>query len=285
MSTLFAEREPVIDAHRRAEKIFLDANRRTEEFLATLGHEMRNPLNAISSALQVWPLARHDSMQMEELRDVIQRQVRQLTHLSDDLLDVARIAEGRLELHREQVGLRRLIDEACEEVRPLINRWVHKLTVSMPAEPIVVSGDPSRLLQVFANLIQNAAKFTERNGNLCVIVESQGRMAVVRVSDNGPGIDEQHLPKIFEAFAQVDNSRSPTNDGLGIGLRLVKTIVELHGGTVVARSDGLGRGSEFTVQLPMMDAVACQPPATTRPTADRDAGSFHFEALDTGTFA
>jgi signal transduction histidine kinase len=240
----------------------------TEEFLATLGHEMRNPLSALSTALLVWPRVQDDPLQMEEVRNIMQRQVRQLTRLSDDLLDVARIAQGRLELRREQVGLRQLIDDACEEVRPFIDDRGHALTVSMPAEPMVVYGDPSRLLQVFANLIQNAAKFTNPNGLLCVTVEPREGMAVVRIRDNGPGIEEHLLPGIFEGFRQVGGTRCPANDGIGIGLRLVKTIVELHGGAVVARSAGLGRGSEFAVQLPVTNhAPRSKPLAAEQPAA------------------
>ncbi|HUG93420.1 MAG TPA: HAMP domain-containing sensor histidine kinase [Planctomycetaceae bacterium] len=274
MTSFLGEYDPAVDALERAEALFLDARRRTEEFLATLGHEMRSPLSALSTALQVWSMAKEDPAQMEELRSIMERQVRQLVHLSDDLLDVARIAQGRLELHREPVGLEELIEAACEQVRPFIDGRGHALTVRMPAEPLVVYGDPSRLLQVFANLIQNAAKFTNRNGSLCVTVEPQDGMAVVRVRDNGPGIEEHMLPSIFEPFTQVAETRGLENDGVGIGLRLVKTIVELHGGAVVARSEGLGCGSEFTVQLPVTkDAPGNQQPATEQPAATRHEGN------------
>ena len=274
MTVPVAECEPAVDDLQRAQKQFLDANRRTDEFLATLGHEMRNPLSALSNALQVWPDALHDPAQMEALRHIMLRQVRQLTRLSDDLLDVARIAHGKLELRREYVELRQLIDGACEEVRPFIDDCGHALTVNVPTEPLVVFGDPSRLLQVFANLIQNAAKFTGRNGSLCITAEPRERMAVVRVRDNGPGIDERLLPAIFEAFTQADGARTSANDGLGIGLRLVKTIVELHGGSVAVWSQGLGRGSEFTVQLPVLnDAMHGKHPAQQQPAAGDDGHS------------
>jgi signal transduction histidine kinase len=261
MTTLPARCDPAADARQRAENLLLDARRRTDEFLATLGHEMRNPLSALSNALQVWPT--HDPALMEELRGIMLRQVRQLTHLSDDLLDVARIAQGKLELRREQIGLRELIEGACEEVRPFIERCGHALTIKLPHEPITIHGDPSRLLQVFANLIQNAAKFTGRNGRLTVTVEAHQGMAVVRVRDDGPGIELDLLPLLFEVVPPVDKPRAPVNDGLGIGLRLVKTIVELHGGAVAAHSEGLGKGSEFTVQLPAsVGAPPGQLPAT-----------------------
>jgi CheY-like chemotaxis protein len=265
MTTPHAECEPAVNDPPPAEQMFLDVNRRTDEFLATLGHEMRNPLSALSTALQVWRGAKHNPVQMEELRNIMERQVHQLTRLSDNLLDVARIAQGKLELRREHVGLKQLIEDACEEVRPLIDHCGHVLTVSLPAEPLVVYGDASRLLQVFANLIQNAAKFTGRNGSLCVTVEPREGMAAVRVRDNGPGIEEYMLSAIFDGSRQVNRTRTPGNDGLGIGLRLVKTIVELHGGAVAARSEGLGRGSEFTVLLPVINDA--EQPATEQPAA------------------
>jgi signal transduction histidine kinase len=252
MTTLPADGESVVDTLRQAEQRFLDGNRRTDEFLATLGHEMRNPLSALSGALDVWTMREPAPMPMQEMREVMRRQVQQLVRLSGDLLDVARIAQGKFELEQEPVRLRQVIDGACEEVRPLIDDYGHSLNVHVPAEPIMVYGDASRLVQVFANLIQNAAKYTNRKGSLGVVVEPREGMVMVRVSDNGRGIEERMLPLIFEAFTQVGESRS-TNDGLGIGLRLVKTIVELHGGSVAAHSEGLGRGSEFTVHLPVMN--------------------------------
>jgi CheY-like chemotaxis protein/two-component sensor histidine kinase len=247
MTTLLAECESVVETPQRA------ANRRIEKVLATLGHEIRNPLSALSHALEIWPSVQNDQTEMAELRSLMQRQVRQLIRLSDDLMDGSRIAQGEFILRREHVLLRQLIDDACEQVRPFVDRCGHALTVTVPDEPIAVYGDPSRLLQVFANLIQNAAKFTGRNGRLCVTVERLDGMAVVQVCDNGPGIEEHMLSEIFEAFAQVKGTHGPENDGLGIGLRLVKTIVELHGGSIAARSAGLGQGSEFTVLLPLSD--------------------------------
>jgi CheY-like chemotaxis protein len=257
MTTLPTECKSVVETPQRA------ANHRVDEVLATLGHEIRNPLSALSHALEIWPSVQSDQTQMEELRSLMQRQVRQLTRLSDDLMDGARSARGELHLRRERVPLRELIDGVCEEMRPFIDRCGHALTVSLASEPVAVYGDPPRLVQVFANLIQNAAKFTSRNGSLRVSVELQDGMAVVQVCDNGPGIEEHMLSQIFEAFAQVNGTRGPANDGLGIGLRLVKTIVELHGGSIAARSAGLGHGSEFTVLLPLLnDAGHGHRPAT-----------------------
>lgn len=256
MTTLSSQFELTSDNFQQAEKRFLEAMRRMDDFLATLGHEMRNPLSALSNALEVWPSAKHDPELMEELRGIMQRQLRQLTRLSDDLLDVARIAQGKLELHREHVEVRQLMDAACEEIQPFIDCLDHTLSAEMPAEPVVIYGDTSRLLQVFANLIQNAAKFTPRNGSLCVTVESQNGVAVARVRDNGRGIEPHRLPAIFDRASPMNEPHASHNEGLGIGLQLVKAIVELHGGDVTARSKGLGHGSEFIVRLPLADIAA-----------------------------
>lgn len=246
------EREPGVGTRQQREELDPEEQHRTEDFLATLGHEMRNPLSAIQFVLALWPSAKDDPAKLEELYHILQRQLRQLKRLSDDLLDFAGIAHGKLSLHREQTDLRELINGALEQVRPLIERRGHALSVQSPAEPVVVYGDPSRLLQVFANLIQNAAKFMTPHGSLRITVESEDGMALVWVRDNGPGIEAHMLQSIFEAFTQVDSAPTSANDGMGIGLRHVKSIVELHGGAVTAHSDGLGRGSEFTVRLPSL---------------------------------
>lgn len=248
-----------------------DVNHRIEDVLATLGHELRNPLCALSHVLEIWPSAKQDPVQMEQLRSIMQRQVRQLTCLSEDLLDSAGSMQGKFTLRREHVPLGQLIDGACEEVRPFINRCGHALTVQLPTEPIAVYGDPSRLLQVFANLLQNAAKFTNQNGSLCVAVESQDGMAAVRVRDNGPGIEEHRLPAIFDPMTPVNGEHRPANAGLGIGLRLVRTFVELHGGSVAVHSAGPGQGSEFTVLLPLSDdAAPVRQPAPRQPVVGPD---------------
>jgi signal transduction histidine kinase len=252
MTGLSVECEPAANTDQECGVWNGEEQNRTEDFLATLGHEMRNPLSAIQFALALWPSAKDDPSKLEELYHILQRQLRQLKRLSDDLLDVAGIAHGKLSLRREEIGLAELINGAIEQIRPLIERREHALSVQLPAEPVVVYGDPSRLLQVFANLIQNAAKFMAPHGSLRINVESQNGVALVRVRDNGPGIEAHMLQPIFEAFTQVDSASTSTNDGMGIGLRHVKSIVELHGGAVTAHSDGLGRGSEFTVRLPSL---------------------------------
>lgn len=255
MTVLIAECETVVDAYQPDDSP-LAAQHHHDEFLATLGHEMRNPLSALSYALQVWGWAKSDPEQMEEIRQVIEREVGQLTRLSEDLLDAARIVQGKLAFRREPIDLRQILDHACQEIRPFINRRGHSLSMEIPNDKIPVFGDGSRLLQAFANLIQNAAKFTASRGSLHVAVELQAGNALVRIRDNGQGIEEQMLSRIFEAFTQVGGAHSLATDGLGIGLRLVKTIVEIHGGTIAVRSQGLGCGSEFFVQLPLMSEAA-----------------------------
>ncbi|MDZ4782128.1 MAG: HAMP domain-containing sensor histidine kinase [Planctomycetia bacterium] len=256
MSTIYAQNGNATHSQQPTDAHVNDAQHRTHKILAVLGHEMRNPLSALSNALQLWPNAIHDPALMEELHGIILRQVQQLTSLSDDLLDVVRITEGKFELHLKQVDLQELIGHACEEVRPFVDRCGHTLQVDMPQKPTVLYGDSSRLLQVFSNLIQNAAKFTDQGGLLNVTVGSHGNAAIVRVRDNGRGLEARVLETIFEPFAQIDIANGATNCGLGLGLPLVKTIVERHGGDVSAHSAGLGLGSEFTVRLPLFNRNA-----------------------------
>ena len=236
-----------------------------EEFFATLGHEMRNPLSALSYAIEVWPGCEADPIRLGKLRLTMRRQVSQLIRLSDELQDVARIAQGKLQLRREHVSLTRSIEEACEQIRPFIDRCGHAMTVRFPSEPVWVDGDRSRLIQVFANLIQNAAKYTDGNGSLSVTVESQGETAVVRVCDNGQGIEPRLLPSIFDRFVQDSQTIGIDRGGLGLGLTLVKTIVELHGGTVAAESAGSGQGSEFAVHLPRLNDSPHNPQTAAPP--------------------
>lgn len=231
----------------------MDERNHTEEFLALLGHEMRNSISALRHSLDVWSM--RNPRMMDDLRHSMERQVRQLTRLSDDLLDTARIARGELKLRCECISLQEVIEEACEEVWPFINNHRHTLSVNVPDAPITVFGDSARLIQVFANLLQNAAKFTDRNGCLCIAVELQSTRVAVRVSDNGCGIDQRALATVFETGALVNVTQMPVNDGLGIGLKLVKAIVESHGGSVFAQSDGLGYGSEFTVFLQLWNGT------------------------------
>jgi len=235
-----------------SEQALKDADVRKTQFLATLAHELRNPLSPISNALQLWPHVSHDAAEMEHLRTVIERQVQQLIWLIDDLMDLSRISCGKVSLRRQPIGLGSVIAGAVETAQPNLDACCHQLTVTIADEPIYVNGDEARLTQVFANILNNAAKFTVRNGVVSLLARMQGDQAIVRIQDNGPGIPASMLTEIFAAFRQIDASLSRDQGGLGIGLWLAKQIVELHGGTIAACSDGAGKGSEFVVTLPAM---------------------------------
>lgn len=230
-----------------------EADRRKDEFLATLAHELRNPLAPVRAAVGFLHQQGLDNSQFEWARDVIDRQTRAMTRLVNDLMDVSRINQGKVELKRELVDLANVVQGAIETSRPLIESMAHELTVTLPPNPhsVVVDADPTRLEQVFLNLLNNAAKYTERGGRIHLRAEVQGSDVVVSVTDTGIGIAAHKLPTIFEMFSQVEGALFRSQGGLGIGLCLVKRLVELHGGSVEARSDGLGKGCEFLVRLPI----------------------------------
>ena len=227
-----------------------EADHRKDEFLAVLAHELRNPLAPISNALQLWPYVENDRSELENLRIMMDRQLHMMIRLIDDLLDVSRITRGKIQLHKQRVDLAMVVSGAVDAVKPLIDASGHRLTLTLPEQPLDVEGDVARLNQVFGNILNNAAKFTGRSGVIWVTVEQVDGLAVVRIRDNGPGIPKQMLDEIFELFRQVDGTLSRSHSGLGIGLTLVKRLVEEHGGTVEAHSDGPGKGSEFVVTLP-----------------------------------
>jgi PAS domain S-box-containing protein len=241
-----------------------EADRRKDEFLATLAHELRNPLAPIRNGLQVLRLAHGNPRAEEKARGLIERQVQQMVRLIDDLLDLSRISRGKVELRRERIDLAAAVQSAVETSRPLIEQAGHELTLSLPSEPVFVDADVTRLAQVFANLLNNAAKYTEGGGDIRLSVEPHEKDVLVRVRDNGVGIPASMLPRIFEMFTQVDRSLERTQGGLGIGLSIVKRLVEMHGGTVEAHSEGRGRGSELVVRLPVL-APSVQEP---RPRGD-----------------
>lgn len=228
-----------------------EADRRKDEFLATLAHELRNPLAAIRNALQILRLAADNKAAVEQARPVMERQVQQMVRLIDDLLDVSRIALQKLQLRKERVELAQVVRHAVESAHLRIETAGHELTVALPNEPIPVNADEARLTQVFSNLLDNAAKYTERGGRIDLTIQREGSEAIVRVRDTGIGIAAAHLPHIFEMFAQLDPLLERAQGGLGIGLTLVKRLVEMHGGTVEARSEGRNQGSEFSVRLPV----------------------------------
>jgi PAS domain S-box-containing protein len=236
-----------------AENALIEANRRKDEFLATLAHELRNPLAPIRNAVELLRIKDSPDPELREPREIIERQVRQLTRLVDDLLDVSRITSGRIRLQRERVGLAAVLTDAVESSRPFIEASAHELTVSLPPDPLYVDGDAVRLVQVFSNLLTNAAKYTEKGGHIRLTVERKNGEAVVSVVDTGIGIDAAHLPHVFEMFSQVAPALERSQDGLGIGLSLVRGLVTLHDGSVESHSDGLGMGSEFVVRLPVSE--------------------------------
>jgi PAS domain S-box-containing protein len=246
-----------------------EAGLRKDDFLAMLAHELRNPLAPIRSAVTVLQLKGSRAPDAQWSRDVIERQVQHLTRLVDDLLDISRITQDKLELRKSRIELTDVIAAAVESSRPLIEQCGHELTVSLPPERIDVDGDAVRLSQVFQNLLNNAAKYTERGGRIWLTAARQGDGVVVRVKDTGVGIPPDTLPRVFEMFYQADRSLERGQSGLGVGLALVRRLVEGHGGRVEARSEGAGKGSEFIVHLP----AAAMPVAEPAPQTANDEKS------------
>jgi PAS domain S-box-containing protein len=251
-----------IDDRKRAEDALRDADRRKDEFLAMLAHELRNPLAPIRNAVTIMALDEHDREALQWSREVIDRQVQHLSSLVDDLLDVSRITQGKITLTKAPLAVRTFLFAALETSRPLIDARKHRLDVFLPEEVFRVEGDPNRLAQVISNLLNNAAKYTPDGGRIRVSVDRDGDEAVIRVEDDGEGISGEMLPRVFDLFSQASQSIDRSDGGLGIGLTLVKRLVEMHGGTVEAHSDGPGHGSEFTVRLPLLRTEA---PAPTPP--------------------
>jgi len=231
-----------------------ESDRRKTEFLATLAHELRNPLAPLNNALQLWPHAENNREQMEQLRGTMDRQVRQLIRLIDDLMDVSRISQGKIQLRKQIISIDTLLQGALESIKPLIESLGHHVTLATADVALCVNGDVARLTQVFGNLLHNAAKYSGRSGTIWISALRRGQEAVVSIRDNGPGIPKHMLSEIFEMFRQVDATLDRSHGGLGIGLTLVKRIVEAHGGTVEARSEGPGAGTEFIVTLPAISA-------------------------------
>jgi len=229
-----------------------DADRRKDEFLATLAHELRNPLAPIRNSLQILKMPRLDAATVERSREMMERQVHQLVRMVDDLLDVSRVMRGKIELRKERVELATVVARAVETAQPLIEAQGHELTVHLPPDSLALDADPVRLAQVIGNLLTNAAKYTEANGRIRLTGQREGGEAVLRLRDTGIGISPDMLPHIFELFVQVDQSSTKAQGGLGIGLTLVKNLVEMHKGTVQAHSAGLGKGCEFVVRLPLL---------------------------------
>ena len=246
-----------------AQDALREADRRKDEFLATLSHELRNPLAPIRNAVEYLKARGPLDAESQWSRDVIERQVEHMARLLDDLLDVSRITRNRLELRRQPTSLRPIVQRSLETSRPLIEAAHHHLTVTMPAPDLWIEADPLRMAQVISNLLNNAARYTEPGGHIALEVGREGSDIVIAVKDDGIGIAPAHLAHVFEMFAQAAPALHRSQGGLGIGLSLVRGIVEGHGGRVEARSDGLGRGSEFLVRLP----AAVAPPLTSATAA------------------
>jgi two-component system, chemotaxis family, CheB/CheR fusion protein len=241
-----------ITARKQAEEELSQSDRRKSEFLAMLAHELRNPLAPIRNALAILRLADGKDEAIESASEMMERQVGQMVRMVDDLLDVSRISRGKIALRTGRVELASTVHHAVEAARGMYESMDQELTVSVPPEPIYVEADPTRLAQVVGNLLTNACKFTDKAGHISLSVAREADQAIIRVRDSGIGMAAEQLPSIFDMFTQIDTSLERSVSGLGIGLTLVKNIVELHGGSVEVRSAGAGQGSEFVVRLPIM---------------------------------
>ena len=230
---------------------FTDHDRRKDEFIAMLGHELRNPLAPIANALQILRLQEHESQSGRQAREIIERQLTQLQLLVRDMLDLSRMATGKLNLRRERTAVRTFVEQAVETVRPMLDQRRHHLTLGLPPEPLFLLGDSARLEQLLVNLLTNAVKYTNNGGDIRLTVQQEGDTVVMRVCDTGVGIAPDLLPHIFDLFKQAEGSLHRSEGGLGIGLSLVRRLAELHGGMVEATSV-VGEGSEFVVRLPIL---------------------------------
>ncbi|MGH8299331.1 MAG: response regulator [Steroidobacteraceae bacterium] len=245
-----------------------EADRHKDEFLAMLAHELRNPLAPIHNAVELMRLKPLGDPQLHWARDVIARQLMSLTRLVDDLLDVSRITRGKINLTRQVVDLEGLISRAVETVHPLLDEHGHQLTLELPEPGVRVFGDPTRLTQAIANVLGNAAKYTDKGGQISVAAAVCGAYIEIRIRDNGIGIRPDLLPHVFELFTQLDRDEGRTQGGLGIGLALVQRLVQMHGGEVTALSEGLGKGAEFAIRLPLIRDEPKSAAARPGPTAD-----------------
>jgi PAS domain S-box-containing protein len=229
-----------------------EANRRQFQFLATLAHELRNPLAPILTGLELIRKSVEHPLVVEEARGMMERQTRHMVRLIDDLLDLSRITQGKLNLRRSRVELGPIVRDAVESIQPFIDNARHRLDVRMPAQPLFLNADPNRLAQVIANVLSNAAKYTPNGGRIALAVEAEGPEAVIRVKDNGIGIPRDMQHRVFEMFVQIERSNESGYTGLGIGLTLVRQIVQMHGGSIEVASEGENRGTEFTVRMPLL---------------------------------
>ncbi|MBI2231940.1 MAG: response regulator [Deltaproteobacteria bacterium] len=261
-------------ALRQSEEALREADKRKDEFLATLAHELRNPLALMRNVVNLIQIPGSSEGELRWGRDILDRQVNYLTRLTDDLFDVSRITRQKLELQKERVDLREIVNAAVESSRPAIDEREHELVVTLPKQAIYVEADRVRFAQVLMNLLTNAAKYTPKPGEISLSVEPAGGLVVVRVKDTGVGLSAESLAHVFDMFYQVDRSYSRSDGGLGLGLTLVRQLVEMHGGTIEARSAGINQGSEFIVRLPILrEAYPPQPFASPREAAKPPAAT------------
>jgi signal transduction histidine kinase len=265
-----SELQASVDKQRELADRLREADRRKDEFLALLAHELRNPLASVRNAVSIMRLKGAEDPQLQWCHDVIERQADQLKRLVDDLLDVSRITQGKIQLRLEPVDIEAVIAGAVETSAPVINAQAHELRVMLPETPLFVYGDASRLTQVVANLLNNAAKYQNDHGTIDLTVRREGSEVVIAVRDDGIGLSREMLSEAFELFTQGERTPDRAQGGLGIGLSLVKKLVELHGGNVRAASDGIGSGSEFVVRLPRLDrAEFATPPSEATTGTER----------------
>lgn len=267
-----SERKGMEDELRQLAANLSETDRKKDEFIALLAHELRNPLAPIRNGLQVLRMARNEETRIGA-QEMMDRQLTHMVRLIDDLLDVSRLSRNKMELRRTRVSLAEVVSSAVETVRPLIEEAGQELIISVPESPIPLDADPTRLSQVFSNLLNNSAKYTEDGGKIWVSTERKDGEVVLAVRDTGIGIPKDSLGTIFDMFSQVNRSLERSTGGLGIGLALVKGLVEMHGGTVMAESDGEGKGSLFTVTLPVV--ATQQEPANAVPDAGQTSPPRH----------
>ncbi|MDQ2821054.1 MAG: ATP-binding protein [Pseudomonadota bacterium] len=270
--------EHEMQVRHRAEEALLVADRRKDEFLATLAHELRNPLAPIRTGLDILRLRSGDAQATQRATDIMERQLRQMVRLVDDLLDVSRINTGKFAIKMGRVELKAVVNDALEVVRSYVELHGHELHIDLPDRPVFLHGDATRLAQILSNLLNNAAKYTNRGGRVNLSARVEDNTLVLVVSDNGIGISPEMLSSVFDMFVQVDSTLERTNAGLGVGLSLARRLVELHGGTIDARSAGLNRGSEFSVRLPIV--VEPELPTKTTPAAFISSETFRILLAD-----
>ncbi|WP_409266333.1 ATP-binding protein [Massilia sp. BHUDP2] len=260
-----------VTMRKRVEDELRAANRQKDQFLAMLAHELRNPLAPITTAAQLLQRGTLDPQRARHASDIIVRQAEHMTNLVNDLLDVSRVTRGLAEIEKEDLDIAAVVNGAVEQVRPLLDMKRHELRVEQWQQPLYVSGDRTRLVQVVSNILNNAAKYTPSGGRIALRVTSEGGEAVIAVSDNGQGIDPQVLPYIFDLFTQAERTPDRSQGGLGIGLALVKSLVALHGGRVAAFSEGPNKGSEFVIRLPLLSGAEAQEPQQALDQANEGA--------------